>query len=370
VPWYFIVDTAPPGAKRKQVRRRGFPTKEAAQHAMDELLCNVRDGTHVEPSRLTLGGYLELWLGRLASKGLRATTIDGYRRKLGYVMSDDVAGVPLQAVTAADLDTLYATLVESGGRNGKGLGLRSVRHVHVTLSKALGDAERQDVIARNPARRATPPSATAARSPEAATWTPDELRTFLAATAEHHHAALFRVGAMTGLRRGELCGLRWADVDLDAARLVVRRTITTVQHEPVEGDVKTARSRRGIDLDAGTVAVLRTHRTRQLKQRMLMGAGYTDRDLVFASPTGEPWNPDSVGRAFARAVGRIKLPRIKLHGLRHSHATHLLAAGTNVKVVSERLGHATVGFTLDTYGHVMPGQQADAAAAVAALVDA
>jgi len=100
-----------------------------------------------------------------------------------------------------------------------------------------------------------------------------------------------------------------------------------------------------------------------------MGAGYTHRDLVFAAPDGEPWNPDSIGLAFARAVARTDLPRIRLHDLRHSHATHLLTAGQNPKLVSDRLGHATVGFTLDTYGHVIPGQQADAAAAVAALVD-
>ena len=133
--------------------------------------------------------------------------------------------------------------------------------------------------------------------------------------------------------------------------------------------MKTPRSRRGIDLDPVTLAVLRSHRAHQLEQRLLMGAGYCDRDLVFSRPDGEPWNPDSVGRAFARAVARTDLKRIRLHDLRHTHATHLLAAGVNMKVVSERLGHATVGFTLDTYGHVLPGQQADAAAAVAALVD-
>jgi integrase len=193
---------------------------------------------------------------------------------------------------------------------------------------------------------------------------------FLDSVVHHHHAALFRLAAMTGLRRGELCGLRWADVDLDGATLVVRRTITTVNHELVEGDVKTARSRRSVDIDAATVAVVRAHRTRQLEQRLLVGRGYRDHDLVFASASGEPWNPDSIGQAFGRAVERIDVPRIRLHDLRHTHATHLLAAGVNARIVSERLGHSTVAFTLGVYGHVMPGQQADAAAAVAALVDA
>jgi integrase len=368
--WYFVVDVAPPGAKRKQVRRRGFPTKDAAQSAMDALLGNVRDGTHVEPSRTTVGAYLRTWLDGLEAKGRRPTTIDGYRRKIErYVLPNELAEAPIQAITAADLDALYSHLVKKGGQNGAPLSLRSVRHVHQVIGTALRDAERQGLVPRNVTRRATPPTARASRSPEASTWTPEQLRMFLDSTAEHHHGVLFRTAAMTGLRRGELCGLRWADVDLDGARLVVRRTITTVSHEPVEGDVKTERSRRAVDLDARTVAALRRHRRVQLEQRMLVGEGYRDRDLVFASPTGEPWNPDSVGRAFSRALGRTELPRIRLHDLRHTHATHLLDAGTNVKLVSERLGHATVAFTLDTYGHVLPGRQADAAAAVAALVD-
>jgi integrase len=367
-PWYFVVDIAPPGAKRRQVFRRGFATKEDAQATLDDLLGNVRGGTYVEPSRATFGEYLRLWLDGLAAKGRRPTTIAGYRAKLiKYVFDDPIAAVPLQQVTAEQLDKLYAQLVTR--RDGRPLSLRTVRHVHQIISTALAAAERQDRIAVNPARRASPPSATAARAPEAAVWSPEELRSFLDATKDHHHGALFRLAAMTGLRRGELCGLRWADVDLDAGRLVVRRTITTVDHEPVEGDVKTARSRRGVDLDEETVRVVRQHQTGQLEQRVLMGAGYTDRDLVFAAPDGAPWNPDSIGRAFARAVARTELPRIRLHDLRHSHATHLLAAGQNPKLVSDRLGHATVGFTLDTYGHVIPGQQADAAAAVARLVD-
>ena len=370
VPWYFVVDVAPKNAPRRQVWRGGFATKEAAERELAELLAGMRDGTFVEPSRMTLGDYLHAWLDGLDTTGRRETTIEGYRKKiLRYVLPNEITKLPLQAVTAADLDKLYSVLVTRGGRGGGKLSLRTVRHVHTIVGKALSDAERQDMLPRNPARRAQPPSTAAARSPEAKTWTPEQLAQFLAATAGHHHAGLFRVAAMTGLRRGELCGLRWSDLDLDAKRLVVRHTITTVNHRIVEGNVKTARSRRSVDLDAETVRLLGAHRARQLEERMLVGAVYQDRDLVFPRPDGDPWNPDSLGRAFERAVARLDLPRIRLHDLRHSHAVHLLAAGQNPRLVSERLGHASVGFTLDVYGHVMDGQQADAAAAVAALVD-
>ena len=319
---------------------------------------------------MTLGDYLHAWLDGLDTTGRRETTIEGYRKKiLRYVLPNEITKLPLQAVTAADLDKLYSVLVTRGGRGGGKLSLRTVRHVHTIVGKALSDAERQDMLPRNPARRAQPPSAAAGALAGSEDVDAGAARRFLAATAGHYHAGLFRVAAMTGLRRGELCGLRWSDLDLDAKRLVVRHTITTVNHRIVEGNVKTARSRRSVDLDAETVRLLGAHRARQLEERMLVGAAYQDRDLVFARPDGDPWNPDSLGRAFERAVARLDLPRIRLHDLRHSHAVHLLAAGQNPRLVSERLGHASVGFTLDVYGHVMDGQQADAAAAVAALVD-
>lgn len=168
-------------------------------------------------------------------------------------------------------------------------------------------------------------------------------------------------------------GLRGADVDLDAAVLRVRQS-TSVTYSPGGGaelhtsSPKTTRSRRTADLDPGTVAVLRAHRRAGLEERMMMGGGFTDRDLVFCAPDGSPVNPDMVSRTFHRLVKSSGLPPIRLHDLRHSHATHLLAAGVNPRIVSERLGHATVAFTLDVYGHALPGQHAEAAAAVAALV--
>jgi integrase len=252
---------------------------------------------------------------------------------------------------------------------GRGLKPRTVRFAHSICHKALADAERKGIVAINVAAKASPPKSSACRAPEAATWTPAELRTFLDQTRDHHHGALIRLAAMTGLRRGELCGLRWTDVDLDGPTLAVRQTITTVDHKPVLGDVKTGTSRRVVDLDDTTVAVLRRHQVTQKEWRLMAGEGWKDTGLVFTMPDGEGWNPDTITQAFERLVAVSGLPRITLHGLRHSHTTHLLASGTNPKLVSARLGHASVAFTLDRYGHVMPGQQAQAAAAVAALVD-
>ncbi len=368
--WTVVVDVPAGEGKRRQLRRRGFRTKADALEALDQLRADLRAGTWRPPTKDTFGQYLTAWGETRAAAGLKPSTVASYRMVIEKrVCSSPIADVPLQALTGVDLDKLWSELLESGGKDGKPLSARTVRYTHSIVRKALADAVRKHLLARNPADDADPPRSRAAAPPRPTIWTPEDLATFLDKTKDHHHGALFRVAGMTGLRRAELCGLRWANVDLDRQTITVVDTITTVDHERVEGTPKSERSVRVLDIDEQTVAVLRRHRKAQLEQRMKMGSGFTDRGLVFAMPDGTAWHPDVVGRAFSRAVTRSKLPRIRLHDLRHSHATHLLAADVNVKVVSERLGHSSVAFTLSVYAHVMPGQQADAAAAVAALVD-
>jgi integrase len=358
------------GSGKRQVKKGGYRTRKEAQAALTELLGSIDAGTFVAPSRLTVGRYLEGWQAGLATAGRRPTTIDRYGRMIGAYVMPRIGDVPLQQLSALDLDQLYAALATEGRHRGSGgLSLRTVRYVHSILSKALGDAERKGLVSRNVARLASPPKVSATRAPEQATWTPDELRAFLAQVEDHRHGPAMRVAAMTGLRRSELCGLRWSDVDLDAAMLTVRQSVQLVGGRIVIGDVKTTRSRRRLDLDAGTVAVLRSHRRAQAAERLLVGAGWRDHGLVFTAPDGGPLNPDTITQWFGRWVERSELPQIRLHDLRHTHATHLLAVGVGIKIVSERLGHASVAFTLDCYGHVLPGQQASAAAAAAALVE-
>lgn len=368
--WCFVVDVGRSANRRRQVRKRGFRTKRDAQAALNDALAHLQHGTFVRPRRVTLGEYLDGWLAGLETAGRRPTTIAGYRRLLRIHVIPALGDIELQQLTAVHLDELYGRLAAVGSPAGRGrLSKRTIRYVHMVVGKALRDAERKQLVQRNVARLASPPSASSARSPEMKVWTPDELRAFLNFAAGSHHAPMLRLAAMTGLRRAELCGLRWQDVDLDKSRLAVRQAITTVEHERSLGDVKSTRSRRVVDIDATTVAVLRAQRQRQLEERVRLGPGWRDTGLVFTMPDGIGWHPDVISRAFARLVQQSALPKIRLHDLRHTHATHLLAAGANVRVVSERLGHASVAFTLDVYGHVMPGQQADAAAAVAQLVD-
>ncbi|GIK78445.1 MAG: hypothetical protein BroJett022_21350 [Actinomycetes bacterium] len=172
---------------------------------------------------------------------------------------------------------------------------------------------------------------------------------------------------MTGMRRGEVLGLRWADIDLEAARLSVRNAVVTVSYAILEASPKSHQA-RVVDLDPETVALLREHRARQQAERDLWGSDYRDGDLVVAKENGEPLHPQSFSQAFDRIVAKADLRRIRLHDLRHTHATIAIKAGVPVKVISERLGHESPAFTLRQYAHVVPGMQAEAAVQVAELV--
>lgn len=363
--WGFVVDLSPgPDGKRRQARRRGFKTRREAQEALDKLRVSARDGTFVEPSKLMLGAYLERWLKARSVTGLAESTRASYRQVLRTNVLPHLGGLRLQALQAAHLDDLYARLL------AQGLSPRTVQYAHAVLRKALADAERKGLVLRNVADLADPPSAKSARAPEMKFWTPAELDRFLSRTADDYLAPLYHLAAMTGMRRGEVCGLQWADVDLEESRIAVRRQLGVVDHTPVFTErPKSDHGRRTIDLDPTTVSVLRSHRVRQASTRLAMGSGYRDDlDLVFAQEDGTPLHPDAVSKRFGRLVRRAGVARIRFHDLRHSHCAHLIAAGRNAKEISRRLGHASVTFTFDRYGHLMPEADAQAAAAVAALV--
>jgi integrase len=317
--------------------------------------------------------YLTAWLDSLERSGLRANTIASYRRVITHHVVPYLGSRPLQSLTALDLDRLYSELLRDGARvdtKPGGLSPRSVRYAHTLISKALSEAERKGIVPRNVARAATPPSASSARAREMSTWTPTELDAFLESMAPHPLFPILRLAAMTGMRRGELCGLRWSDLDLDRGILSVARTVTTKSYDLIVNSPKTPRSRRTIDLDAKTIGILQAWRKVQVTQQLQAGPSWADGDgYVFTRSDGALLHPNTVGKVFDSGVLAAGLPRIRLHDLRHTHATLLLAAGENAKIVSERLGHSSVAFTLDRYAHVMPGQQANAAAAVAALVD-
>jgi integrase len=260
------------------------------------------------------------------------------------------------------LNGLYAQLLADGRKNqaGGGLSARSVRYIHTIIHRLLKDAVRWGRLARDAADAADPPRSASSHT-EMVTWTGEETGRFLAGVRDDRLAAAFVLLATTGARRGEVLGLRWSDVDLDAGRAAI-----AVHHRVQLGEPKTARGRRTIDLDAMTVIAHREHRKHQVAERLLMGAGWTDQGLVFCRVDGGPLHPERFTRTFRDRVRQLGLPPIRLHDLRHGWATLALASGVHPKVVQERLGHATIGVTLDIYSRVTARMQSDAAEQVAA----
>lgn len=371
--WWFVADVGRAAdGRRKQAKPRGFPTKKAAQLELDRLRVGVHDQTYVSPQKLTFAEYVEGWLSSLETvQGRRPSTMASYRRNLEHHVLPRLGSVRLQDLSAEHLNRLYAQLRTTGNRKtGRALAPRTVRYIHTIIGKSLSDALDSDLVVRNVSVKAKPPTAKSSKAPEQKWWKPEELRAFLAQVVGDEHFALFRVAAMTGMRRGEVCGLRWSDIDLETGVLEVRQQLITVDHALVFSEhPKTDHGRRRLELDPETVGALRAHRLRQLERRMAIGSGYSDSGLVFTKLDGYPVHPENVTAVFARRVARSGLPRIRFHDLRHSHAAHLIAAGRDALVISRRLGHASVAFTLDKYGHLMPKADAGAANAVAALVD-
>ena len=373
--WGFVVDVDDgPDGTRRQARRRGFPTKRTAQQELDRIRASVANQTYIAPRRQTFAEYIrEDWLP-VVKLNRKPSTYESYERNLRVHVLPRIGGLQLSDIRPDLLDRMYAELRNSGHRGhnrGSELSIRSTRYVHTIIRKALEDAVRKGRLVRNPADAADPP--TARRVKKAAkdsmcTWSTSELEDFLRRSEGNRYQPAWLFLATTGCRRGEAVGLRWCDVDIDRGTVSIRQTITAISHRiHVDLGTKTDDGRT-LELDTRTVAALKGWKARQAHEKLLMGRGYRDGDLVFCHPDGRPYHPERFSREFDRMVERLGCRRITVHDLRHTWATLALKAGVQLKVVSERLGHATTAVTADIYSHVLPGMQSDAAETVAKLI--
>lgn len=322
----------------KQRYHGGYATKREASAALNEIVNRINKGNFVEPTKMTVREYLiEQWLPGMRST-VRPSTHDSYSRVVQWHIVESIGELRLQAVTATHLNALYVRLAESGRRDGSGgLSPKSVRYVHGILRKALGDAAMEGLIVQNVATKARPPRLKATKSRELPTWTAAQLRDFLSHVKDDRLFAAWRLLASTGMRRGEVLGLRWENVDLDAGRVSIRDTLISVNYEVLTGDAKTQNGVRVVDLDDARVAALRSHRRRQNEEKLAWGPAYQAHGFVFTKEDGSTLHPDGFSQTFRKHVARSGIPAIRLHDLRHTHATLALKAGVPVKVISERL---------------------------------
>jgi len=347
--------------KRRQRNKGGFATKREAQKYLNETLSALGKSTYLTPERLTVGQYLtDGWLPGLT---VRPSTKQSYTGHVKNYLVPNLGHIPLQALNAAHLRAMLAAIRQDGVRGP--VSAATARRVHATVRSALAAALTDNLIGRNPAVGLKLEVPT--KQPMTI-WTGDQLADFLHAIAADRLHPLYRFLALTGARRGEALGLRWTDVTLDDSRVLISRQLLDVGYRLVEGPPKTARGFRSVALDPDTVHLLRRHRTRQVEERLAWGKAYRDQDLVFARENGEPIHPDHASKHFAHLVAGTGRPRIRLHDLRHTHASVLLRSGVQPKVVSDRLGHSSIAITLDTYSHVLPSTDAEAARAIGDLL--
>ena len=343
-------------------------TKREAQAELNRLLNQRNEGTYVDPTKMSVAEYLEHWLTVDIERRVATKTAVRHRQIVKHQITPKLGHIPLRKLTAVHIEAAEADLQRQGyvkGRKaGQGLTAQTVLHVHRTLSQALAHAVKTGVLFKNPANQVRPPRPA---SREIAILSKAEVATVLQAamplgTQESSLYLPILVAVTTGIRRGELLGLRWSDIDLKAGLMTVNQSLERLQGKTVFKAPKTRNSRRTITLPALTVEALAKHRLAQAQERLSLGLGKPD--LVFAHSDGWPFDPDSLTKAFDKLIRASGVRRITFHGLRHTHISHQLMDGVHVKVVSERAGHANVGVTLGVYAAFIPNMQADAAKGV------
>ncbi len=345
--------------QRETLTVRG--TKKDAERKLAELIHQADKGGYVRPAKLTLGEYLCQWARDWATTHVRARTLEGYRGIIEHHLVPNLGGIPLSHLQASHLDAYYAERLERGRLDGRGesLSARSVLHHHRVIHEALEYALRAGLVVANVAERANPPRP---QSREMRTLDRDGLNTFLEATRQTPYYTLFLMASHTGLRRSELLGLRWKDMDLDLGTLSVVQTLHHLKDgRTVFEAPKSAKGRRMVALTPSAALTLKAHRERLEADLALLGTPLVGDRLVFSNLDGNPFLPDTITHVFVKIARRAGLPGIRFHDLRHTHASLMLKQGIHPKIVSERLGHSTVSITLDTYSHVLPGLQEAAA---------
>jgi len=348
-------------AEKRRQRSRTFRTRKEAQAALAAWLGEIDQGTAVGRTARTVGAVLTDWLEMEARPTVRPTTYALYAQVIRTHIQPALGAIPVQKLTAERVQRFYADLLAGGA------SAHLVARCHMRLRQALRMAVRLGIVTRDVTEATRPPRY---RAPEMRVWTVEEAaRVMDAARSLGRYGPIWTLSLTTGLRRGELLGLRWFDVDLDAGALRVRQIVT--RHKGAAGDgphrshvgaPKTPSARRTVALPAFVVAELRAHHAAQLARRLELGPLWEDHGLVFPAVRGGPLHTVSLSREYDKVVRVAGVPRIRIHDHRHTHASIVLAGGGSVKALAERLGHTDAGLTLRTYTHSATAQH-DAIAA-------
>jgi integrase len=378
--WFFSVELPCGGdGVRRRLRRGGYRSEDAAREELARPARPVRGS----PCGLSVRVWLERWLASRLS--LRAETRRSYRELVANYLVPCLGRMPVHEVRAVDVQAMFTAVIRAHEQAGRPLSGATLQRIYAVARASFNAAVRAGMIEVNPVRGVELPRARPARAvvwtdervavwrrdgarPVVAVWTAAQTSAFLRFARRDRWYAVLHLIALLGLRRGEACGLRWEDLDLDRATLHVARQVQRRGGHVVESVPKSAAGVRVLAVDHRTVTVLRQHRHRQDQDRLAAGQRWREGGWIFAYADGRPLAPDRLTRHFALLVRRSGLPPVRLHDLRHGAASLALAAGADLKVVSAMLGHASIQTTADTYTSVLPHSAHHAAENTAALL--
>jgi integrase len=356
--WQARIDLGYVNGKRKRKSIYG-KTREEVAKKLTRALADHQRGLPLPDERLTVEQFLHRWLEEVACPSVRPRTYASYAQLVRLHLVPGLGRTRLARLRPEDVQAFLNRKLQEG------LSPRTVQYLHAVLRRALGQAEKWGLVARNVARLVDPPKVA---RPEVRPLTAEEARRLLDATRGDRLEALYSVAVAVGLRQGEALGLRWQDVDLDRGLLTVRVQLQRIGGTLQLVEPKSPRSQRTIQLPTVVVQALREHRARQLAERLQAGAAWQEHGLVFTTSIGTPLDARNVVRHFHRLLAKAGLPRMPFHVLRHTAASLLLAQGLDLRVVQQVLGHSQIALTANLYAHVMPVLLREAAERMDALL--
>jgi integrase len=367
--WYAVLSVRDPETGKRKVKFVSLPDakgKREAQRHLARIVTELDAGESVEPNKVTLAQFLERWLAHMQTQ-VAPRTYGGYADKIRNNLIPALGAIWLTKLRPEQISEAYSKALIGGRCDGKGgLSTQTVRHIHGILKQALAQACVWRAITHNPANLVKPPKL---ERGEMQTVNTEQTAAMIDAARGTPIFIPILLGVLCGMRRGEICALRWRSVDLDNGQLSVVASTEQGRGGMREKEPKSGKGRL-VAMPTMLVTELRRHRMQQAEWLLRLGVRLTDDHHVCLREDGESVWPSSLTRAFRTFMRRHKLPQIRFHDLRHSHATHLLAANVHPKIAQERLGHSNVSITLNTYSHVVPGMQQDAVAKVDAVLQA
>ncbi|WP_145038641.1 tyrosine-type recombinase/integrase [Paenibacillus sp. Y412MC10] len=349
-PWYFVFYTGEiKNGKRERIKRRGFKTKKAAEAAEAEIRTSINKGDYYEPTKILFKDYMKEWLK--SRHDLSPETVDLYETNLRLYINPVLGEVQLSKINSLHIEQFINSMHE------KELGDWSIKRAFSIVNAALNAAVRKDLINKNPSNKVSKPKV---RRKVMAVWEPEFAFDFLEQTkGKSRYWIAAYLAIMTGMRQGEILGLRWSDIDFENKTLHIQQTVT--KNRRIKEGAKTQSSVRSVALSTDTIKTLKEHRAIILQERLQYGEEYHNHDLVVCTNFGGPATTRSVYKAWERFIEKCKAPKITFHDLRHTHVSMLIKQGVHMKVISERLGHSSISVTMDIYGHLLPNMQEQAA---------